>query len=195
MAHHVRSGRRRVASALACALGLALVACGGGGDATAPEQVPPTQHPPAQQPPPEQPPAQEPPPEQPPPEQPGVVGSYVLVQINNSQPGQMVTLSNPNGNVIGIYRFSGETTLSLDALQTFALSLRYSDEKGDYELGDHGEFKLAGQSENVLAFTFTSADWGDQFSGISTDGTVAIQYDFDGDGQADTMFAFQRVGG
>jgi hypothetical protein len=200
MAHRVNSLSRPVSYALACALGLLACGGGGGGDATAPEPAPPTQEPPAQQPPPQQPPPQQPPPTQPPPTQPpptqpGVVGSYVLVQINNSQPGQMVTLSNPDGNVIGIYRFDASSVLSLDALQTFELQLDFSDEKGQYGIHDQGEFKLAGQAENVLAFTFTSADYNDEFSAIYTDNVVAIKYDTDADGQADTMFAFQRVGG
>jgi hypothetical protein len=201
MAHRDSSLNRRLSYALACALGLALLACGGGGggDTTAPDPVPPTQDPPAQQPPPEQPPPEQPPPTQPPPTQPpptqpGVVGSYVLVQINNSQPGQMVTLSNPDGNVIGIYRFDASTALSLDALQTFELQLNFSDEKGLYGIHDQGEFKLAGQAENVLALSFTSAVYQDEFSAIYTDNVVAIKYDTDGDGQADTTFAFQRVG-
>ena len=195
MAQRVRSPYRRVTYGLACALVLTVLACGGSGDATAPDPGPPAQNPPPQQPPPDQPPPQPPPPVQPPPTQSGVVGSYVLVQINNSQPGQMVTLSNPDGNVIGIYRFDASTALSLDALQTFDLRLRFTDEKGAYGIDDQGEFKLAGQSENVLALTFSSAIYDDAFSAVSTDGVVAIQYDFDGDGQADTMFAFQRVAG
>ena len=58
----------------------------------------------------------------------GVQGSYVLEQINKSQPGQLVTIANPDGTVIGLYRFEA-TTLVMDALQTFALELRYTDDK------------------------------------------------------------------
>ena len=43
------------------------------------------------------------------------------MKINNSQPGQMVTVANPDGTVIGLYRFDAGTQLALDALQTFSL--------------------------------------------------------------------------
>jgi hypothetical protein len=184
MARRVLSPYRRALYVVVCSVEFILAACsGGGGDATAPDPGPPAQDPP-------------PGPQQPPPEQqnPGVAGRYVLTQINNSQPGQMVTISNPDGNVIGIYRFDAATELTLDALQTFDLRIRYQDEKGEYGIDDQGEFKQAGQAQAALALTFTSAIYGDAFSGIVTDGVVAIKYDFDGDGQADTVFGFQRVG-
>ena len=47
--------------------------------------------------------------------------------------------------------------------------------------------------EGTLALTFYSGDYGDQFSGVAVDGTVAFTYDFDGDGRPDTTFGFQRV--
>ena len=50
-----------------------------------------------------------------PPAQGGIQGTYVLTQINNSQPGQMVTVANPDGVVIGLYRFDAATTLTLDS--------------------------------------------------------------------------------
>src|SRR5690349_12089956 len=41
------------------------------------------------------------------PEQPaGIQGTYLLTQINNSKPGQLVTVANPDGAVIGLYRNS-----------------------------------------------------------------------------------------
>jgi hypothetical protein len=128
------------------------------------------------------------------PEQPaGIQGTYLLTQINNSKPGQLVTVANPDGAVIGLYRFDAATTLTLDPLQTFTLEMRYSDDKSDYGYDDHGEFKSPGAVEGSLALTFTSADYGDEFSGIAVDGTVALTYDFDGDGQPETTFGFQRV--
>jgi hypothetical protein len=181
---------RRVSRALVGALGLALLACsGGGGDATGPDPVPPQNPPPA----PEQPP---PPPPPPPPQQNGVAGTYVLVKINESQPGQLVTVSNPDGLVIGLYRFDGQTTLTLDPLQTFTLQLRYSDDKGQYRIDDEGEFKGGSpRQDGVLPLTFTSAAFGDSFVGAASNDVVGIKYDFDGDGQLDTIFDFVRVGG
>lgn len=182
---------RRASCALACSLGLVLLACGGSSDATGPNGPPVQDPPPVQNPPP----VQQPPtiPENPPP-QGGIQGSYALVQINGSQPGQMVTVSNPDGTVIGLYRFDAGTTLTLDPLQTYHLTLSYSDEKGQYGYEDEGEFKSPGQANGTLALVFSSATYGDEFSGISVDGVVAFKYDFDGDGQADTIFTFQRVG-
>ncbi len=198
MAHRTTSLHRRVVYGLTCALALTLLACsGGGGDATAPDDDPPGQEPgPAPGPMPDPGPA--PGPQQPGPQDPGpstgIAGTYALVQINNSQPGQLVTIANPDGIVIGLYRFNTASRLTLDALQTFALDLQYTDDKSQFELSDEGEFKQAGSAGGSLALTFTSATWDDAFSAIATDGVVAINYDLDGDGQADTMFAFQRVG-
>ena len=180
-----RPGRMR-ASAMALALGLALTmsACGGGsggGDVTGPDPIPPTSDPG---------PILDPAPEP----HGGVQGSYVLEQINDSKPGQLVTIANPDGAVIGLYRFDA-TTLTLDALQTFALQLRYSDDKEDHGIDDAGEFKGAGPaSEGALPFTFYSDVYGDQFTGVVLGDIVAIKYDFDGDGQAETSFGFRRGG-
>ena len=186
---------RRVFWALACALGLVLAACSGSsGDLAAPNDPGPPQGPPPTQPPPNQPPPDQPPAQQPPTQSPGITGTYVLTQINNSQPGQMVTITNPDGKVFGIYRFDATTQLTLDALQTFELQLRYRDEKGQYGYDDHGEFKSPGEVDGTLALSFTSADYDDAFTGIAVDGVVVIEYDFDGDGQIDTTFGFQRVG-
>lgn len=194
MSYRVTFPYRRALYALACALGLVLVACsGGGGDVTAPDPGPPHQDPP------EQPvPVPTPPqiPDAPPPgQQNGIQGTYTLVQINNSQPGQMVTVANPDGKVIGLYRFDASTQLVLDPLQTFNLQLRYTDDKDDYGIDDQGEFKSPGQVEGTLALTFYSKAYGDQFEGVAADGAISFKYDFDGDGQTDTVFGFQRVGG
>jgi hypothetical protein len=170
----------RAIIALGCALALGLTACSGkGGDPTAPEPDPePAPHEPA--------PAPDP--------QTGVQGHYVLAQINNSEPGQLVTIVNPDGTVFGLYRFDAATTLDMDALQTFDLRLRYTDDKAQYELPDEGEFKQAGPvSEGALPLTFTSATYDDAFTGVVLGDFVAIKYDFDGDGQPDTSFGFQRT--
>ena len=50
-------------------------------------------------------------------------GGYVLARINDSDPGKLVTIANPDGTVIGLYRFDPATTLDMDALQTFDLRL------------------------------------------------------------------------
>ena len=124
---------------------------------------------------------------------PGVQGSYVLEQINQSRPGQLVTIANPDGRVIGLYRFEA-TTLTLDALQTFALELRYTDDKTPYGIDDEGEFKQAGPlSQGALPLTFSSAVYEDSFTGVVLEDIVAIKYDFDGDGRADTSFGFRRA--
>ena len=173
---------------LALGLVLALAACSGGSrDATGPDPEPPVHQPLPE-------PIPEPPAPAPAPNPGGVQGSYVLEQINQSQPGQLVTIANPDGLVIGLYRFEA-TTMSMDALQTFALSLSYTDDKTQFSLDDTGEFKQAGPTsqEGALPLTFYSDVYGDQFTGVVLNGMVAIKYDFDGDGQLDTSFGFQRV--
>jgi hypothetical protein len=166
----------RTLGAVALAIGIALAGCGGGHDTTAPDPVPPTNDPGTPPPTPGQ----------------GVQGSYVLEQINQSQPGQLVTIANPDGTVIGLYRFAA-TTITLDALQTFQLSLSFTDDKSQYQLDDEGEFKPAGPaSQGALPFTFYSKTYGDSFTGIVLGDVVAIEYDFDGDGRPDTRLAFRR---
>jgi hypothetical protein len=159
----------------AAALVLALAGCGGSSGATGPNAEPPVNDPGT-----------------PAPDH-GVQGSYVLEQINDSKPGQLVTLANPDGKVIALYRFE-VTTLTMDALQTFALSLRYTDDKGQYGIDDSGEFKQAGpvSDQGALPLTFNSAAYGDSFTGVVLGEVVAIKYDFDGDGQPDTSFGFRR---
>jgi len=156
--------------AFAFTLAVALAGCGGGSDAAAPTPEPPVQDPAPQ----------------------GVQGTYVLEQINDSKPGQLVTISNPDGRVIGLYRFEA-TSLTLDELQTFDLSLRYTDDKSDLGIDDQGEFKQAGPpSQGSLPLMFSSAIYGDSFLGVVLQDMVAIKYDFDGDGQPETSFAFRR---
>jgi hypothetical protein len=73
------------------------------------------------------------------PEQHIVAGSYALGQINNQfTPGQNAALANPDGNLIGLYRFEESTSLVLEPLQTYTLVLNYRDEKGNYQLTDEG---------------------------------------------------------
>lgn len=164
---------------LGVVLALLLAGCSGkSGDATGPNVPPPND------------------PEVPAPNQGGVQGSYVLEQINESKPGQLVTISKPDGKVIGLYRFQ-PTTLILDPLQTFALEIRYTDDVTPDGFDDEGEFKQAGPVGNngALPLTFSSAVYGDRFTGVVLNGMVAIKYDFDGDGELDTSFGFRLVPG
>jgi hypothetical protein len=159
--------------ALALALGVA--GCGGGSKATEPDAGPPINDPGTVDP------------------TLAIPGSYVLEQINDSKPGQLVTLANPDGKVIALYRFEA-TTLTLDVFRTFAFSLRYTDDQGQYGIDDQGDFEQAGpvSQQNALPLTFNSAVYGDSFTGVELGGFVAIKYDFDGDGQPDTSFGFRR---
>ena len=118
----------------------------------------------------------------------------MLVQINNSQPGQMVSVANPDGKLIGIYRFDAATSSPWTRCRRSRCGSATADDKGEYGIEDEGEFKQAGETQGFLALTFTSADYGDAFTGVAGDGAVALKYDFDGDGAADTTFGFQRVG-
>jgi hypothetical protein len=172
---------------LAASLGLVLAACSGGASGpTAPDEPPR----------PDPAPAPHPQPDPPPQGNAGITGTYGLIQINSSLPGQMVSVANPDGILIGLYRFDATTRLVLDPLQTFSLDIRYRDDKGEYQLLDEGEFKGATPpSDEGLGLTFYSASYGDKFTGAASDGMIGISYDFDGDGRLDTVFLFERVGG
>jgi hypothetical protein len=62
-------------------------------------------------------------------------------------------------------------------------------------MGDQGEYKWRGVDGGVR-LDFTSELYGDEFVGVAApDGSAAIDYDFDGDGQAETRFLFQKVTG
>ncbi len=175
---------RRLVS-LAASLALALTACSGGTSGpTAPDEPPIPDPAPAPHPQPD-----------PPPQGGGITGTYGLIQINGSTPGQMVSVANPDGILIGLYRFDAITRLVLDPLQTFSLDIRYRDDKGEYQLPDEGEFKGATPTDQGLGLTFYSATYGDQFTAVASDGLIAISYDFDGDGRLDTVFLFERLGG
>lgn len=181
---------RGFALALGYALGITLAACSGGRSGpTAPDPGQPIPDPaPIPNP------APIPDPVPTPNPQGGVQGSYALERINQSEPGQLVTIANPDGAVIGLYRFDA-STLDIDALQTFALHLRYTDDKSEYELMDEGEFKPNGPASNgTMPLMFYSDTYGDQFAAVAVEGFVLIHYDFDGDGEPETEFGFRRVG-
>jgi hypothetical protein len=191
MASPIILSARRGLGGLACVLGLAVVGCSGhSGGPIGPSQDP--QDPPVHQPPP--PVEHPPPPNQPPGDDQGITGVYVLSKINDSDAGQTVTISNPDGNVIGLYRFDPASELEVDALGNYTLRLRYKDEKGEYALPDQGTVKWPGGNPDILNLTFESNTWGDSFTGMAAIGVISIQYDFDGDGRLDTVFGFTRVG-
>jgi hypothetical protein len=206
---HRRFSFHRAAHGLAGALCIVLLACSGGKDVTGPG-LPDDDPPPGPvDPGPGDPGPVDPGPGDPGPVDPGpgpvnpgptqpgiIAGTYTLTQINNSTPGQTVTVANPDGQVIGLYRFQASTTLILDPLGGYSLSIEYQDEKGDYSITDVGEYKWTGTDGGVVQLSFSSATWGDAFEGAAaTDGSAAFRYDFDGDGQADTVFGFQQVTG
>jgi hypothetical protein len=92
------------------------------------------------------------------------------------------------------YALACSLELRLDPLQTFSLDILYPDDKGEYLLQDEGEFKGTTPPGDALGLSFTSTVFGDKFTGAAENGFVGIKYDFDGDGQLDTVFEFQRVG-
>ena len=200
----IRARVRRAGVVPALVLGLVLAACSGGADATGPDEDPPQQGPGPQVPGPQIPGPQDPGPQNPGPQVPGpqnpgptqplVAGTYALGQINQSTPGQLVTIANPDGSVIGLYRFDASTTLVLHPLQTWTLEIRYSDDKDSYVIADEGEFSWVATEEKV-ELTFESAVYGDVFPGLALDGAAAVRYDMDGDGELDTTFGFQQITG
>jgi hypothetical protein len=193
---------RLAAHSLTGALTLVVLACSGSGDATGPDPIEPGPGPVDPGPGPVDPgpgpvdPGPGPVEPGPGPTEPGIIaGTYVVTAINGSAPGLMVSLANPDGNLIGIYRFQPTTTLVLDPMGGYSLSLEYSDDKGNYILGDDGEYKWTGAEGGVL-LSFESDTWGDAFTGAArNDGGAVIDYDFDGDGRLDTRFEFQQVTG
>jgi hypothetical protein len=195
----------RAARGLASALCAALLACSGAGDGpTAPDGPPddgPTAPVPVPVPDPIPAPFPVPPDTDPPgdevpgpgPTQPGdnITGAYALIRINNAEPGQVVTLANPDGSVIGLYRFHENTFLGLTEQQTWTLSIHFADERGEHHTEDRGSFTRHGDGGIELAFE--SETFGDAFHGAAGDGFALIQYDMDGDGAADTFLVFARI--
>jgi len=180
----------RAALALTTALSLALVACGGGSDATAPDPNPnPGQHEPTPQPQPQPQPEPQPQPDA------GLPGSYGLILINNeSKPGQLALLSDPDGTVIGLYRFDGSSSLTLNADHSYQLTMRLTDDKNTYLLLDEGHYQATPDGDR-LSLTFMSAKTGGIYPGAGNAQGVAIKYDIGGDGIPDTVLGFVRIGG
>jgi hypothetical protein len=193
---------RRLLAGVFC---LGLFACSGGGDATGPdplphEDPPPPAHEPGpgkpepvptpgpeQPPPPPAPGPEQTPPPPPPPPVFSVAGDYGLTQINQSQPGQLVLLSNPDGSAIGLYRFDPSSVLSMND-QAWAFVVLLEDEKNVYQIRNQGTYTRSGdQGED---FTFVSTIDGKVFTGHATDGSMVFTYDLDGDSQPDTKLGF-----
>ena len=185
-----RIRRPERARPLGCALGLVLAGCSGkGGDTTAPDPDPAAaragtgaQHDPDPAPGPTPDPTR------------GRPGQLRPEQINNSQPGQLVTIANPDGTVIGLYRF--------DAADDAGHG-RASDLRPPAPLhGRQGAVRAAGRGRvqagrpRVGGRTPSHVHLGhldDAFTGVVLGDIVAIKYDFDGDGEAETSFGFQRT--
>ena len=186
----------RAARGVTAALCLTLLACGGGGDALGPHapggdnpdkpgnpgtpgipdpgtpQIPDNPNP-----------------------APPVAGGYTLGLINQSTPGQNVLLANPDGNVIGLYRFLEVSSLVLDPLGDYTLTLLYVDDTHSYSIEDHGGWKGGNQApDGTIELSFKSQSFNDEFPGITRNGRLEIQYDVDGDGNIDTLFGFERTG-
>jgi hypothetical protein len=194
MARRFSSQLRRAAHGVTTALCLTLLACGGGGDALAPHgpgadnpdepgspgtpgipdpgtpQIPDNPNP-----------------------APPVAGGYTLGLINQSTPGQNVMLANPNGGVIGLYRFLEVSSLVLDPLGSYTLTLLYVDDTHSYSLEDKGGWK-GNTGPDGIELSFKSETFGDAFPGLARNGRLEIQYDVDGDENIDTLFGFERTG-
>ncbi len=186
MSRSLASALRRASSMLMVTLSTVSVACSGGGNS------------PAEPGPPEPPTMPVPPVEPGPGNEPGppvftnhIDGTYALRLVNDAGPGQTVTLADSAGNVIGLYRFLANTTLGVSVDQHWSLSLHYEDNGAARRLEDEGKFKRYGEDARDLVFE--SAIYGDQFYGVAIDGMAVIQYDFDGDGEAETVFGFDRI--
>jgi hypothetical protein len=105
-----------------------------------------------------------------------------------------VTITDPNGNVTGLYRFNAATQLTVDAENHFSLTFSYTDDKSELGYGDQGQILELGETGGSTALLFGSFDYHDQFQGIAVDGVIMFSYDFDGDGATETSFGFQRIG-
>ena len=160
---------------------MALPACSADGGSTGPDRDPPQEDP------------APPPPPAPAPQPPTVAGTYALATINGSTPGQLVTLANPDGIVIGLYRFDGSTSLVVDALQAWSLGIRFSDDKQSFTIDDAGDLTWDDTGEGI-ALQFRSDVYGDAFTGLARNGLITLEYDMDGDGRHDTVFGFARPG-
>ena len=182
--------RRRALQPLA-ALALALLLACSGDDANGPTpNLPddPPGGPGPTQPQPNEPPLPNdpPPPDQPPADD--LVGGYVLTRVNDGFPGQLITVANPDGIVVGLYRFDEGSTLLLRPDQSWSMSLNYSDDKLNFLVDDGGDY-----DRNGAELLFSSDVFGDAFRGQGENGAIAIGYDLDGNGETDLILGFARI--
>ena len=109
---------RRLALAVSYAIGLTLAACSGGDhhDPTGPDPEPIPD------------PAPLPAPEPTPIPQGGIQGSYALERINDGEPGQLITIANPDGTLLAYQPYGKEGLLVADidlSTATGLLAKRY----------------------------------------------------------------------
>jgi hypothetical protein len=124
---------------------------------------------------------------------PPVAGGYTIGLINSSNPGQNVLLANPNGGAIGLYRFLETSTLVLDPLGGYTLTFEFADDTHSYTIHDQGGWKAGNPGQDgSIDLSFKSDTYDDEFPGLTRNGRLEIQYDFDGDGNIDTLFGFER---
>ena len=161
--------RPRGLALAACAL---LAACAGGKDATGP--TPPADDNPG-----------------PPQATNKIAGTYALRLVNAAQPGEAVTLFNPDGQAFGTYRFDHRTTLELTEEQTWSLALYFGDEVSGHQVEDQGRFRRYGDEGRDLVLV--SEVYGDNIYGEAYDGMAFMLYDVDGDARPESALAFERI--
>ena len=85
-------------------------------------------------------------------------------------------------------------SLTVDAENHFTITFSYTDDKSELGYEDQGQILEVGETGGSTALLFGSVVYHDQFQGIAVDGVIMFSYDFDGDGNTDTSFGFQRIG-
>ena len=192
MARRILSLLDRAVHGITGALCIAALACGGGADAVGPhapgDQLPGDPGDPGNPGNPGTPQIPDNPNPAPP-----VAGGYTIGLINSSNPGQNVLLANPNGGAIGLYRFLETSTLVLDPLGGYTLTFEFADDTHSYTIHDQGGWKAGNPGQDgSIDLSFKSDTYDDEFPGLTRNGRLEIQYDFDGDGNIDTLFGFER---
>ena len=117
-------------------------------------------------------------------------GHYLLSSIGEGRPGQVIRIANPDGSVVGLYRFL-YGTLDLNPSGGYSVYLEYEDETRTYVLEDEGQYTWHSVDGGVW-LDLSSDTYDDDFDGAATrEGAAAIDYDLDGSGEAETRFGFQ----
>ncbi|MDQ3697598.1 MAG: hypothetical protein M3373_06185 [Gemmatimonadota bacterium] len=111
----------------------------------------------------------------------GITGTYALRQVD----GENLPADNDQG-FITITVTAG--SLVLDDDDTWEMTIAFDiDDDPQVPFEDFGDFDRSGNS-----ITFHSDEFDDQFSGSLSGDEITVDYDFDGDGSADTEFVFER---